>query len=153
MGCCNFGREDELFPFEEEANRWIEGILPQWKINRSYEIPTLKDEIEKRLLKFKRLLYDEELESKVETIVSINRRIDFSSEGGRIYSYVVKNYLFPFLEKLIYYRANAPEGKEELFFSIEEIEKNLSVAKIQDLDERINRTFDILISILYQQLD
>ncbi|ADY73541.1 hypothetical protein Dester_0901 [Desulfurobacterium thermolithotrophum DSM 11699] len=152
MGCCNFGKEDEMFPFEEEANKWIEGILPQWKANRDYTIPTTKDEIEKRLKKFKRLIYDENLESKLEVIININSRIDFLSENGKIYVFIVKNYLFPFLEKLIYYKANEPEGKEELLFLIESIEKNLSVVKVKNFDEKINRTFDILISALYEQL-
>ena len=45
MGCCDFGREDELFPFEDEAIKFIEGILPQWKTEREFKVKTKNEEL------------------------------------------------------------------------------------------------------------
>ncbi|MEO2068081.1 MAG: hypothetical protein ABGX27_01035 [Desulfurobacteriaceae bacterium] len=153
MSCFNFGKEDELFPFEENANRWIEGISPDWKVNRDYKIPTKQREVEKRLLKFKRLFYGSEFEEKVNYIIYLNSRITSKSEKGKCFFFIVENYLFPFLEKLIYYQTNYPEGEEELNFLLKEIEKDLSLTQLKNFEDKINRTFDILISALYQQID
>jgi len=86
-------------------------------------------------------------------VIHLNGKVVSNSEKGGCFFYIVENYLFPFLEKLIYYQTNYPEGKEELDFFLQEIEKDLSLTKLKNFEDKINRTFDILISALYQQID
>jgi hypothetical protein len=148
MGCYDPERDDDFL----HLTRFAEGRIPSCSI-RDFSIPSLKEEIEKKLLKFKNALSGEE-ERKLDLIVSINQRVDFSSEKALSYRFLLENYLFPFLKRLVVYRVNEPEGLKELLLLIDVIEKELSISPIntKNTEERIERAFDVLITHLYQHL-
>ena len=148
MGCYDPERDDDFL----HLTRFAEGRIPSCSI-RDFSIPSLKEEIEKKILKFKNALSGEE-ERKLDLIVSINQRVDFSSEKALSYRFLLENYLFPFLKRLVVYRVNEPEGLKELLLLIDVIEKELSLCSKtpENIEDRIERTFDILISHLYQLL-
>ncbi|RUM42475.1 MAG: hypothetical protein DSY35_05310 [Desulfurobacterium sp.] len=148
MSCLEPEREEEFF----YMTRYTEGLIPTYNFN--YSIPTLKQEIEKKLLKLKNALGGDE-ERKLEQIISINSRVNFSSsEKAKSYRFLMDNYIFPFLKRLVVYRVNEPEGLKELSLLIDVIEKELSLCSKtpENIEDRIERTFDILISHLYQLL-
>ena len=148
MGCYDPERDDDFL----HLTRFAEGRIPSCSI-RDFSIPSLKEEIEKKILKCKNALSGEE-ERKLDLIVSINQRVDFSSEKALSYRFLLENYLFPFLKRLVVYRVNEPEGLKELLLLIDVIEKELSLCSKtpENIEDRIERTFDILISHLYQLL-
>lgn len=152
MGCCNFGREDELFPFQEEAERFIEGILPQWKLNREFSVKTKREELKEFVSSVKNSLlgYPEE-----EKLTYLEKLLDrpILDEKREIVFYITENYLIPLLKKLVYYRANEPEGLEELLFLADEVLKELSTFKRVSREERVELALDVLISALYSQTE
>ena len=153
MGCCNFGREDELFPFEEEANRFIEGILPQWKIEREFNVETKKGELLKFLSSVRNSLIGYPEEGKLRYLEKLLEK-PVPEENRSVFFYISENYLIPFLKRLVYYRANEPEGFKELLFLADEILRELSTFRKSLNDgEKVELALDVLISALYQQME
>ncbi|MEO2082862.1 MAG: hypothetical protein ABGX12_02410, partial [Desulfurobacteriaceae bacterium] len=144
-GCCEFGREDELFPFEEKARRFIEGLVPDWRTGRNYSIPSRRKEIEKRLLKIKNTFLGSEEEGKLDYLLNLNRRANLTPA----YLYILESYLFPFLERLAFYRANAPEGFDSLKSMAEEIVGEFGFRRKFPDNVLIEVAIDSLISALY----
>ncbi len=152
MGCCNFGREDELFPFEEEARRLVEGILPEWSISREFKVKTKREEIRRFVSSVKNSLIGYPEEKKLSYLETLLER-PVPEENRRAFFYICENYLVPYLKRLVFYRANEPEGFEELLFSAEEVLRELSVLKGVLREEKVELALDILISALYQQME
>ena len=152
MGCCNFGREDELFPFEEEAKRFIEGILPQWREGREFRVKTKKEELRQFVSSIKNSLIGYPEEEKLSYLECLLER-SVPEENRETFFYISQNYLVPFLKRLVYYRANEPEGLEDLLFLADEILKELSTFKKLLREEKIELALDVLISALYQQME
>ncbi|RUM90799.1 MAG: hypothetical protein DSZ26_02540 [Thermovibrio sp.] len=152
MGCCNFGREDEGFPFEKEAEKLIEGINPQWKLNRTFRVRTKKEEIRRKLESVRNALIGFPEEGKISYLISLIERP--IPEGSRDnFFFIVNRYLIPFLNRLVFYRVNEPEGAEELKLIIEEIFKEVSTFKKRLREKEIESALDVLIGALYQQLE
>ncbi len=143
-GCCNFGREDELFPFEEEALKYIEGINPNWRIGREFSIPSWKEEIGKRLKSFENVLCGSEEEEKVKYIREKLFHLNPSKEEFIHIMYLIDRFLFPLLERLVFFKANAPEGEEELRLIVEEIEALSPGRRVSDPTDAL----EVLISYL-----
>ena len=153
MGCCDFGKEDELFPFEEEAKRFIEGLLPQWKLEREFSIETKKGELLRFLSSVRNALIGYPEEGKLRYLEKLLKR-PISEESRMAFFYISENYLIPFLRRLVYYRANEPEGFKELLFLADEILKDLSTfRKSLNDEEKVELALDVLISALYQQME
>ena len=152
MGCCNFGREDELFPFEEEAKRFIEGILPQWREGREFRVKTKKEELRRFVSSVKNSLLGYPEEEKLSYLECLLER-PVPEENRETFFYISQNYLVPFLKRLVYYRANEPEGLEDLLFFADEILKELSTFKKLLREEKVELALDVLISALYQQME
>ena len=152
MGCCNFGREDELFPFEEEAKRFIEGILPQWREGREFRVKTKKEELRQFVSSVKNSLLGYPEEEKLSYLECLLER-PIPEENRQTFFYISQNYLVPFLKRLVYYRANEPEGLEDLLFFADEILKELSTFKKLLREEKVELALDVLISALYQQME
>ena len=152
MGCCNFGREDELFPFEEEAKRFIEGILPQWREGREFRVETKKEELRRFVSSVKNSLLGYPEEEKLSYLECLLER-PIPEENRKTFFYISQNYLVPFLKRLVYYRANEPEGLEDLLFFADEILKELSTFKKLLREEKVELALDVLISALYQQME
>ena len=152
MGCCNFGREDELFPFEEEAKRFIEGILPQWREGREFRVKTKKEELRRFVSSVKNSLLGYPEEEKLSYLECLLER-PIPEENRQTFFYISQNYLVPFLKRLVYYRANEPEGLEDLLFFADEILKELSTFKKLLREEKVELALDVLISALYQQME
>ena len=137
MGCCEFGREDELFPFEEEAVRFIEGIDPKWSLNRSFSVPGWKERATSRLSKFRNALCGTEEEEKLEYLERLIER-QATPETAHRWLFVLESYLFPLLERLVFYRANAPEGEEALAFAVKEIDRISPTRKVKTPSEAVD---------------
>lgn len=152
MGCCNFGREDDLFPFQEEAEKFIEGILPQWKLNREFSVKTKKEELKEFVSSVKNSLLGYPEEGKLAYLENLLDR-PVPEEKREVFFYVAENYLIPFLKRLVYYRANEPEGLEELLLLADEVLKELSTFKKVLREERVELALDVLISALYGQTE
>ncbi len=143
-GCCEFGREDELFPFEEKALKHIEGTNPHWKIGRNYTIPSWKEEIDKKLKKFENALCGTEEEERIRYIRQLLSRSNPSHEEAIRFKYLIENFLLPLLTHLVFFRTNEPEGKEELYRIINGIRKLSPTRKATTPLEAL----DIIISLL-----
>ncbi len=152
MGCCNFGKEDEFFPFEEEARRLIEGILPQWREGREFKVRTKKEELRQFVSSVKNSLLGYPEEEKLSYLECLLER-PVPEENRQTFFYISQNYLVPFLKRLVYYRANEPEGLEDLLFLADEILKELSTFKKLLREEKVELALDVLISALYQQME
>jgi len=152
MGCCNFGREDELFPFEEEAKRFIEGILPQWREGREFRVKTKKEELRQFVSSVKNSLLGYPEEEKLSYLECLLEK-PVPEKNREPFFYISQNYLVPFLKRLVYYRANEPEGLEDLLFFADEILKELSTFKKLLREEKVELALDVLISALYQQME
>ncbi len=118
MSCFNFGREDEELPFEEGALRFLEGRLPYL---REFKVPTWKEETLKRLKSFKNLLTGEEEETLIDYIEKLLKRKELNEESFKRWHFLIEGYLFPLLEKLVFFKANSPLGKEELELKVKEV--------------------------------
>ncbi len=152
MGCCNFGREDDFFPFEEEARRFVEGIFPRWSVNREFRIETKRGELRRFVSSVKNSLLGYPEEEKLSYLECLLER-PVPEENRQTFFYISQNYLIPFLKRLVYYRANEPEGFEDLLFLADEILKELSTFKKLLREERVELALDVLISALYNQLE
>ncbi len=152
MGCCNFGREDEFFPFEEEAKRFIEGILPQWKADREFRVRTKKEELRQFVSSVRNSLLGYPEEEKLSYLECLLEK-PIPEEKREAFFYISQNYLIPFLKRLVYYRANEPEGFEDLLFLADEILKELSTFKKLLREEKVELALDVLISALYHQME
>jgi len=151
VGCCNFGREDENFPFEEEALRFTEGILPQWNLNRELKVVTRKEEAKRRIESLRNALIGFPEEEKLSHVLSLLER-EVPEENREKFMFIVERYLIPFSQKLLIYRINS-EGSEELEFLTDEILRELSTFKRRLLSDRIEIALNVLVGALYQQLE
>jgi len=143
MSCFNFGREDEDYPFEEEALRFFRGIIPGWD-NLEFRFPGWKGEVEKRLLAFKNAFLGEEEEPLIDYLLNLVARETPQGDRLKVWVFLFEEHLFPLLERLIYYRVNSPLGKEELSFKIKEIGELPGYSKVQTPYDAINRIIALL---------
>ena len=143
MSCFNFGREDEDFPFEEEALRFFKGKLPGWD-SLEFKVPSWKEEVSKRLHSFKNALLGSDEEPLLDYLIGLLEREELKDERLKVWHLLFEDYLFPLLERLIYYRANEPLGEEELSFKIREIASLPGYQRVKTPYDAINRIISLL---------
>ena len=148
MACCNFGSEDELFPFEEKGTHFAEGIFPEWKVNRFFKVKTKLEEITEKVLSIKAALKGFPEEFKVEILSQFLKK-ELTENKRKLVYLLMTEYAIPFLEKLVFFRINEPEGFEEVEVLANEILELLSVPNQEHLNDKIERALDVLISVLY----
>ncbi len=141
MSCFNFGREDEELPFEERALKFLDGRLPLYK---EFKVPTWREETLKRLKSFKNLLVGKEEEPLIDYLIKILEREKLNENTLKKWHFLIENYLFPLLEKLIFYRANSPLGKEEVELKVKEIGELPGAYKPKTPEEAINKVILLL---------
>ena len=69
MSCFNFGREDEDFPFEEEALRFVRGRFPDWE-PLDFQVPSWRERLRERLLSLQNALLGCEEEPLISYLLS-----------------------------------------------------------------------------------
>jgi len=142
MSCFNFGREDEDFPFEEEALRFVRGRFPDWE-PLDFQVPSWKERLRERLLSFQNALLGCEEEPLISYLLSWLERA-VGRECALTATYLLERYLFPLLERLIFYRANAPLGREELEFAVKEVRELPGPRKPRSPLEAIEKIVSLL---------
>ncbi len=143
MSCFNFGREDEDFPFEEEALKFFRGKLPGWD-TLEFRVPTWREEVEGRLLAFKNALLGSQEEPLLDYLLNLLKREEPAGERLKVWLYLFEEYLFPLLERLIYYRVNQPLGEEELVFKLKEIAALPGYQRVKTPCDAINKIVSLL---------
>jgi len=143
MSCFNFGREDEDFPFEEEALRFFKGKIPGWD-TLEFKVPTWKEEVLSRLRAFKNALEGSDEEPLIDYLIRVIERGAPSGDRLKVWRYLVEEHLFPLLERLIFYRVNEPLGEEELSFKIKEVGELPGHSKVKTPADAIGRIIALL---------
>ncbi|RKQ63635.1 hypothetical protein C7457_0509 [Thermovibrio guaymasensis] len=143
MSCLNFGKEDEEFPFEEEALRFFKGKLPSWD-TLDFRVPIWRERFRDRLLSFKNALLGSEEETLIDYLMGLLEREEVSSNRLRVWVYLFENHLFPLLERLVFYRANEPLGLDELSFKLKEIGELPGYGRVETVSDAINRIIALL---------
>jgi len=143
MSCFNFGREDEDFPFEEEALRFFKGKIPGWD-ELEFKVPTWRERVRERLLAFKNALLGSEEEPLIDYALTLVERENPEGERLKVWLYLFEEHLFPLLERLVFYRVNEPLGEEELSFKIKEIGELPGHSKVKSPSDAINRIIALL---------
>ncbi|WP_457679781.1 hypothetical protein [Thermovibrio sp.] len=143
MSCFNFGREDEDFPFEEEALRFFKGKIRELD-QLEFSFPSWRKEFLERLYSFKNLLTGEEEEPLIDYLVSLVKRETFKGERLKIWLYLFNGYLFPLLERLVFYKVNEPLGREELSFWVREVKELPGRKEVSDHLDAVNKIISLL---------
>jgi len=147
MSCCNFGREDEEFLFSEKLKRFFEGIDPSFG-ETTFKVETKREGYLKRFEAFRRAFLGAPEEPFLEAAVGLFGR-EFAVNGQL--AAVVENLFFPFLERLLFFKVNAPEGESELEGALSLLEELLELkVKGLSLESRVELSLNALTRLLYE---